>query len=123
MSDRKLTIYHNPRCSKSRETMKILEEHEQNPEVVEYLKAPPDRKTLLQIIASGVPARDLLRNGETAFKDTGLKADSMSDDDIVDLLLKNPALLQRPIVVFGDKAVIGRPPVKVLDLIQSTWRA
>lgn len=120
MSDGKLTIYHNPMCSKSRETMKILEEHEQNPEVVEYLKAPPDRQTLLQIISCGVPVRDLLRNGETAFKDMGLNADSMSDDDIIDVLLENPALLQRPIVVLGDKAVIGRPPVKVLDLIQST---
>jgi arsenate reductase len=115
----KLTIYHNPRCSKSRETMTILEEHEQNPEVVEYLKTPPDRQTLLQIVARGIPLRDLLRTGETAFKEMDLNVDSMTDDDIINLLLENPALLQRPIVVLGDKAVIGRPPARVLELMQS----
>ena len=100
--------------------MKILEEYEQNPAVVEYLKAPPDRQTLLHIISSGVPAQDLLRTGETVFKNLGLNADSMTDDDIIGVIMQHPALLQRPIVVLGDKAVIGRPPVKVLELIQST---
>ena len=118
MNDSKLTIYHNSRCSKSRETMKILEEHEQQPEVVEYLKTPPDRQALLHIVAGGIPLRDLVRTGEAAFKELELSLDSMTDDDIINLLLENPALLQRPVVVLGNKAVIGRPPARVLELIQ-----
>lgn len=118
MNDSKLTIYHNPRCSKSRETMKILQEHEQNPEVVEYLKTPPDRQALLKIAAGGIPLQELVRTGEAAFKEMELSLDSMTDDDIIKLLLENPALLQRPVVLLGNRAVIGRPPERVLELIQ-----
>lgn len=100
--------------------MKILEEHEQNPAVVEYLKTPPDRQALQQMVASGIPLRDLIRTGETAFKALNTQVDSMSDEDIINLLLENPALLQRPVVVLGNKAVIGRPPARVLELIQSS---
>lgn len=115
-----LTIYHNPRCSKSRETLKILEENAESPDIVEYLKTPPDRQTLEQIVSKGVAVRDLIRTGETEFRESGMELDSMTDDDIIDVLLDHPSLLQRPIVVLGDRAVIGRPPVKVLELIQSS---
>jgi arsenate reductase len=119
MSERKLSIYHNPDCSKSRETMRLLEQHNQTPEVFEYLNNPPSKQTLKEIIARlGIPVRELIRTNEAAYTEAGLNIDTMSEDDIIDAIHNYPVLLQRPIVVFGDKAVIGRPPARVLDLFQ-----
>lgn len=118
MSNRKITIFHNPSCSKSRETMSLLEENNQIPEVVEYLKEPPGKQSLKEIIAKlGLPIRELIRTTEPVFAETGLDINSMAEDDIIDAICKHPSLLQRPIVVCGEKAIIGRPPVKVLDLL------
>lgn len=98
--------------------MSLLEQNNQTPEVIEYLNNPPSKQSLKNIIAKlGVPARELIRSTEPAFAETGLEVDSMSEDDIIDAICKHPSLLQRPIVVCGDKAIIGRPPVKVLDLL------
>jgi arsenate reductase len=119
MSDQKLVIYHNPQCSKSRETLQILKDHDSDPHIVEYLQQPPDADELKRIIdLLGVSARDLLRTTEAAYVDAGLDRDSLSENEIIEALCKFPSVLQRPIVVSGNKAVIGRPPSKVLVLLQ-----
>jgi len=118
MSQDKLIIYHNSSCSKSRETLQILQDKNLDPEVIEYLDEPPSKQELTRIIALlGIGARDLLRNTEQAFKDAGLDDDSLSETEIIAAICEHPVLLQRPIVVVGDKAIIGRPPVRVLDIL------
>jgi arsenate reductase len=118
MSDKKITIYHNPRCSKSRETLSILEENHKAAEVVEYLQKPPSSQTLKDIVAKlNIAPAELVRTGDQIYKDAGINIGSMSDDEVIEAICNHPAILQRPIVVCGDKAVIGRPPVKVLDII------
>ncbi|MCP4392023.1 MAG: arsenate reductase (glutaredoxin) [Gammaproteobacteria bacterium] len=118
MSQEKLVIYHNPSCSKSRETLQILEHNNISPNIIEYLDEPPDAQELTRIIGMlGIGARDLLRTTEQAYKDAELDDDSLSDEKIIEAICEYPALLQRPIVVVGNKAVIGRPPTRVLDII------
>ena len=118
MSNDKVIIYHNPRCSKSRETLQILQDNNIEPEIIDYLEDPPTAQELKQIIAMlGVSARDLMRSTEPAHKEADLDDDSLSDDDIIEAICEYPSLLQRPIVVFGNKAIIGRPPVRVLEII------
>lgn len=114
----KLVIYHNPRCSKSRETLQILEDNNLNPEIIEYLDEPPTVQELTRIIGMlGIEARELLRTTEQVYKDAELDDDSLSEEEIIEALCEYPALLQRPIVVAGDKAILGRPPTRVLDII------
>ena len=111
-----LTIYHNPRCSKSRQTLALLEENGHDPEIVKYLENPPSAAALKKIIkALGVSPADLLRKGEEPYKTLGLK--DASDADIVKAMAENPILIERPIVLNGDKAKIGRPPESVLDIV------
>ena len=118
MNNPKLVMYHNPRCSKSRETLQLLEERDLHPEIIDYLDEPPSPQELQNIIGMlGVSARDLLRTTEPVYRDADLDDDSLTDDEIIEAICEYPALLQRPIVVSGDKAVIGRPPVKVLDIV------
>ncbi len=118
MNDAKLTIYHNPGCSKSRETLEILTNKGRAPEIVEYLTEPPTREILEEIITLlNIPPSELVRTGEQAYKDAGFNLYSMSDGDIIDALCTYPSLIQRPIVVSGNKAIIGRPPSRVLDII------
>ena len=118
MSDEKPVIYHNPNCSKSRATLQILENHQCSPQIVEYLESPPDAQELKRIIGLlGITARELLRTTEPVYRDANLDDDSLSDDDIIEAICEYPALLQRPIVVLGDRAIIGRPPEKVLEII------
>ncbi len=118
MSQEKLVIYHNPRCSKSRETLQLLKENNMSPEIIEYLEEPPTAAELARIIALlGIGARELLRTTEQVYKDAELDDDSLSDEEIIEAICEYPALMQRPIVVQGEQAIIGRPPVKVLDLI------
>jgi arsenate reductase (glutaredoxin) len=118
MSSEKLVIYHNPRCSKSRETLQILQQHECAPEIIDYLEEPPTADELRRLVSLlGVSARNLLRTTEAVYRDADLDDDSLSEDEIIEAICEFPALLQRPIVVSGKRAVIGRPPVKVLDLI------
>lgn len=115
----KVTIYHNPRCSKSRQTLALLEEHKVDADIVLYLETPPNARELKSLIAQlGVAPRDLLRRGEAEYKEMNLADKSLSDKAIIDAMVKAPILIERPIVVKGNKAVLGRPPENVLDLIQ-----
>lgn len=118
MSQEKLVIYHNPKCSKSRETLQLLEENNMSPKIIEYLEEPPTPDELTHILALlGIGARELLRTTEQLYKDAELDDDSLSDAEIIETICEYPILMQRPIVVQGKQAIIGRPPVKVLDLI------
>ena len=118
MTREKLVIYHNPSCRKSRETLQILHDRECAPEIIEYLEEPPSPEELKALVGMlGVSARDLLRTTEPVYRDAELDDDSLSEDEIIEAICEYPALLQRPIVVSGNRAVIGRPPVKVLDII------
>lgn len=113
-----ITIYHNPRCSKSRQTLELLQSNNVEPEVVLYLETPPDATTLKDLLAKlGISARELLRSGEDAYKENNLKDQSLSEEDLIDAMVKYPKLIQRPIVVKDDKAVLGRPPENALELI------
>ncbi len=118
MSDEKPVIYHNPSCSKSRETLRILQDNNRQPKIIEYLHEPPNKQELTNIIEMlGVSPRQLLRTAEPEYKDAGLDDESMSDEQIIEAICSNPPLLQRPIVVQGNKAIIGRPPSKVLEIV------
>ncbi|WP_422021566.1 arsenate reductase (glutaredoxin) [Pyruvatibacter mobilis] len=111
-------IYHNPRCSKSRATLALLEENGHAPEVVEYLKTPPTEDELRQVLAAlGLGPRDVIRTGEAAYKDNNLADESLSDDQLIAAMVADPILIERPIVVSGGKAKIGRPPEGVLDIL------
>jgi arsenate reductase (glutaredoxin) len=113
-----VTIYHNPRCSKSRATLQILEEKNIEPVVVEYLKTPPDAKTLDDLLAKlGMDPRDLMRKQEDEYKENHLDDESLSREDLIAAMIKFPRLIERPIVVANNKVVIGRPPEKVLDIL------
>ncbi|MCF6439937.1 arsenate reductase (glutaredoxin) [Pseudoalteromonas luteoviolacea] len=113
-----VTIYHNPRCSKSRQTLALLEENSIQPEIVEYLKTPIDSETLNALISKlGFDsAHQLVRNKEAIYKELGLNKDS-DEATLRQAMLDNPKLIERPIVVKGDKAALGRPPESVLDII------
>lgn len=119
MSHSTITIYHNPQCSKSRATLKLLEEKGIDPDIIEYMNEPPDIETLKKLITLlDVPVRDLLRSHEKVFKDAGLDDEELTDDEILDALSQCPTILQRPIVVVDDKkAAIGRPPENILEIL------
>ncbi|MBR9908884.1 MAG: arsenate reductase (glutaredoxin) [Gammaproteobacteria bacterium] len=113
-----VTIYHNPRCSKSRQTLNLLQENGIEPNIVLYLETPPDTKTLQDLLAKlGISARQLLRKGEQAYKDNELGNAELSEAQLIAAMVANPKLIERPIVVKGNKAVLGRPPENVLELV------
>ena len=115
-----ITIYHNPRCSKSRQTLQILEERSQQANVIEYLKQPPDRATLEQLLGFlGMEPRALMRKNEAVYKELNLADENLSRDELISAMLDNPILIERPIVVVNGKAVLGRPPENVLQIIES----
>lgn len=114
----KVTMYHNPRCSKSRGTLQLLQDKGIEPEIVEYLNTPPDKATLNRILDMlGIEPRDLMRKREAAYTEAGLDDPSLTRDQLIDAMLANPILIERPIVVANGKAAIGRPPEKVLDVL------
>ena len=114
----KATIYHNPRCSKSRQTLAILEEKGVDIDIVEYLNDSPDKKTLASMVKKlGIAPAELLRKGEAVFKELNLKEKLDDDDAILDAMVENPILIERPIVLANNKARIGRPPESVLDIL------
>ncbi|MCH2040243.1 MAG: arsenate reductase (glutaredoxin) [Saccharospirillaceae bacterium] len=116
MSD--IKIYHNPRCSKSRQTLALLQENGIEPEVIEYLKQVPAADELKALLAKlGMTARELLRTKEEAYKEHNLSDNSLSDNAIIAAMVASPKLIERPIVVNGDAARIGRPPEQVLEII------
>ncbi|MGD2116722.1 MAG: arsenate reductase (glutaredoxin) [Chromatiales bacterium] len=111
-------IYHNPRCSKSRQTLELLHEHNQQPEIVEYLKTPPDEKSLRKILKMlGIKPRQLMRKGEKEYREFGYNDPDLSDDELIQAMLEHPKLIERPIVIHNGKAAIGRPPEQVLDIL------
>jgi arsenate reductase (glutaredoxin) len=113
-----VTIYHNPRCSKSRQTLALLEEQGLVPRIVEYLKTPPTAAELKAVLKKlGLKPRDLVREGESRYAQLGLKDRDVDDDTLIDLMVANPILIERPIVVRGNKAAIGRPPETVLKIL------
>lgn len=113
-----ITIYHNPRCSKSRNTLQLIEITGVKPEIVLYLDNPPSADELKSLLTKlGISARELLRTGEDAYKDNDLKNPDLSDAELIDFMVKFPKLIERPIVVKGDKAVLGRPPENVKALL------
>lgn len=111
-----IIIYHNPRCSKSRETLKLIEDTGAAPRVVEYLKTPPSAAELKAILALlGKAPRDILRKAEAAA--AGIDAAALSDDALIAAMVAHPAVIERPIVVANGKAALGRPPESVLAIL------
>lgn len=111
-------IYHNPRCSKSRQTLELLRKNNISPDIILYLEQPPSKARLKGLLKKlGINARELVRTSEAAYKEGGLANPDMGDDQLIDAMLAEPKLIQRPIVVAGNKAVLGRPPENVLDLL------
>ena len=112
------TLYHNPRCSKSRATLELLQSKGVEPQIIEYLKTPPDAETLKKILKLlGMTPRKLMRKNEAAFKEAGLDDSNLSDDELVAAMIEHPILIERPILLANDKAAIGRPPENVLSII------
>jgi arsenate reductase len=112
-----ITIYHNPRCQKSRQALKLIEDKGEMVQVVEYLKMPPSRETLKDLLNKlDLPVEAIIRKGEPVYKEH-FKNKTMSTDAWLDALVKHPKLLERPIVVSGKRAVVGRPPEKVLEIL------
>ena len=112
------TIYHNPRCSKSRQTLELLKENNIEPEIILYLENPPSEEKLTELIdLLGINPRDLLRKSEEEYKTHNLRDKSLKGKDIIKIMSENPKLIERPIVISKNKAIIGRPPENVLILI------
>ncbi len=115
----KIRIYHNPRCSKSRQTLEIIESSGVEPEVILYLDNPPSTAEFKRILKKlGKSPRDVLRKSEDAYKELQLANEQLSEAQIIDAMLANPKLIERPIVVKGDQAVLGRPPENVNILLK-----
>ena len=112
------TIYHNPRCSKSRPTLALLPDRGLEAQVIEYLKQPPSAATLTSILALlGKAPRDFMRRGEAVYQSLGLDDRGLSNDDLIQAMVDNPILIERPLVLAQGKAAIGRPPEKVLEIL------
>jgi len=113
-----IKIYHNPRCSKSRQTLQLLKDNQVEPDIVEYLKAPPSREELEQVLDMlGLEPRGLMRTKEKEYKELGLDNPDLDRDALISAMLENPKLIERPIVIKDGKAAIGRPPEKVLEIL------
>lgn len=118
MPNSPLRIYHNPRCSKSRETLELLRRRGLEPEIVEYLKDPPDERTLDQLLRQlGLEPRELMRQKEDRYAELGLDQSAHTREELIRLMVKNPILIERPIVVCGGRARLGRPPERVLEIL------
>lgn len=117
MSD-DVTIYFNPGCSKCRLSLELLEREDQHPKVIKYLETPPDAATLENLLDMlGLEPRELMRTHEKEYTENGLDDPNLSRAELIDAIVSYPRLLQRPIVVKDGKAVIGRPPEKILDIL------
>ena len=113
-----VTIYHNPRCSKSRQTLQLLRDRGIEPEIVEYLKTPPSADEMDAVLAKlGIEPRALMRTKETAYREAGMADEGLSRRVLIDLMVANPIVIERPIVVNGARAALGRPPESVLSIL------
>jgi len=112
------TIYHNPRCSKSRQTLQLLKDHEIEPVVIEYLQSPPSEAELEKILTLlDMEPRDLMRKKEAPYKENNLGDAALSRAELIAAMIENPILIERPIVTTRNKAAVGRPPENVLEII------
>ncbi|MFN3375380.1 MAG: arsenate reductase (glutaredoxin) [Burkholderiaceae bacterium] len=120
----RITIYHNPRCGTSRNTLALIRNSGEEPAVVEYLKTPPDRATLMALIdAMGLPVIEVVRTKEALFQELGLDAPGVTDAQLIDAMLAHPILIHRPIVTTPLGTRLCRPPEQVLDLLPAPQRA
>jgi arsenate reductase len=111
-------IYHNPRCSKSRQTLALLEEQGITPDIRKYLDDAPSADELKNVLKQlGISARDLLRKNEAEYKENGLDDNTLTEEQIIEVMTRVPKLIERPIVIKGEQARIGRPPESVLEII------
>jgi arsenate reductase (glutaredoxin) len=111
-------LYHNPKCSKSRQTLELLKENGVTPTVIEYLKIPPTADTLKTILSQlGMAPRDLMRKKEDIYSELKLDDPSLAVDTLIDAMIAHPILIERPIVLANGKAALGRPPEQVLDIL------
>jgi len=111
-------IWHNPRCSKSRQTLQLLKDRSIEPEIVEYLEHPPTEGTLREVLSLlGKTPRELMRSGETEFRDNDLADPKLTDDELISAMVRIPRLIERPVVLANGKAAVGRPPESVLDIL------
>jgi arsenate reductase len=114
----RVTIYHNPKCSKSRQTLELLEERAIDPAIVLYLENPPTETELKETLGKlGTSARGLIRNGEPVYKDLGLDDEKLSEDALIKAMVNNPILIERPVVITKNRAKIGRPPESILEIL------
>ena len=113
-----LTFYHNPRCSKSRAALELLEGRGLAPTIVRYLETPPTAAELRQVLDKlNISPRQLLRTGEDEYKQLNLADPSLSDEQLIEAMSAHPRLIERPVLIAGDKAVVGRPPEKILEIL------
>jgi arsenate reductase len=113
-----ISIFHNPRCSKSRATLALLQEQGIEPEIRLYLESPPDANELSSILQKlGKSPRELMRKGEAEYRELGLSDETLSDDELVLAMVSSPKLIERPIVLANGRAAVGRPPESVLDIL------
>jgi arsenate reductase len=111
-------IYHNPRCSKSRQTLQLLRDRDLEPTIIEYLQTPPDAATLREILRKlDLDARGLMRMKEEAYKVNGLGDEELAEDALIAAIVANPVLMERPVVLANGKAALGRPPEDVLEIL------
>ena len=111
-------ILHNPRCSKSRQTLALIEGQGIVPEIIEYLKSPPSKDELKLILQQlGLKPRELMRKGESEYKENGLADTNLTDEQLIDAMIAHPKLIERPIVLKGGQARLGRPPEDVLEIL------
>lgn len=113
-----LRLYHNPRCSKSREALSLLEKRGLSPDVVLYLETPPDAAALKRIVKLlGVTAREMMRTKDELYKSLGLDDPKVTQAELIAAMVEHPALIERPILIAGKRAIIGRPPERVLEIL------
>ncbi len=113
-----IIMYHNPRCTKSRQTLQLLKEHNIEPEVIEYLKTPPSRKTLSDILDMlGLEPRALIRKNETVYQEKNLGNPELSHSELIAAMVNDPILIERPIVINEGRGALGRPPEKIVEII------
>jgi arsenate reductase (glutaredoxin) len=115
----KIVIWHNPHCSKSRATLELLRERGATPEVREYLKDPPTESELAEVLSKlGIPARALIRTGEDEYKALGLSDMGLTEQELIAAMAAHPRLIERPVVIVGERAALGRPPEAALSLLE-----
>ena len=113
-----LEIWHNPRCSKSRQTLALVREKGLEPTVIEYLKTPPSADRLREVLTMlALNPRELMRRKEAEYKAEGVDDESLSDDQLIAAMIEFPKLIERPVVINGDRAALGRPPEQVLEIL------